>query len=354
MRTLASRALTALVAAAIAAAVSPGARADDDAPAKPEKKPAKGGKKAPAKSGRKPVTVDRVVAVVNDTIILESELYMAAAPLMGELESIQDPREKQRQFKALLRQVLETMIDDELIVQAAGEASLEVGEEEVDKAVAEVKKQNKLTDAQLEEALAMQGYTLAAYRRDVKKQILRLRAVNVLVRPNVSVTDDEVREKYDSMSRKAGAVTEIKLAHILVAVAPDASAEDKAVARRRAGELTERARGGESFAELALAASEDPSTKEAGGELGWFKRGELPSEWEDQLFNSDTGDVRGPIEGPRGYHVFVIVDAKKDKVKPFEEAKAAVREELYVEEMEKQTKLWLEELRRKAHIEIKL
>jgi parvulin-like peptidyl-prolyl isomerase len=310
--------------------------------------------KAPAKPAQKAIVIERVVAIVNDTIILESELYQRAAPELADLEQIADPREKQRQFQQKLRQVLDEMIDEELILQAAAEADLDVTDEEIDKAIAEVKKSNKLTDKQLEDALAMQGYTMAAYRKDVRKQILRLRAINVLVRPRVSVSDEEVKERYGQMTRRAGAVVAVRVAHILVLVPEDASPEVKDEARRRAGELTERARGGEDFAKLALAASEDAGTKEKGGDIGWFKRGELPTEWEESLFNAEKGEIRGPLPGPNGYHVFMILDMKKDKVKSFDESKDDIRNDLYVEEMEKQTRIWVQELRKKAHVEVKL
>ena len=314
----------------------------------------KGKKPNATPKGPKPIVVERVVAIVNDSVILESEVYQRAAPQLGDLEQIQDPREKQKQFKALLRQTLDDMVDDELILQAAAESELNVTDEEVDKAVTEVKKGNKLTDAQLAEALQAQGYSMAGYRKDVHRQILRLRAVNVLVRPRVTVSDEDVKEAYEKQQRKAGAVTEVRVAHILISLPANASAEEKAAARRRATELLERAKGGEDFAKLALGSSEDASTKDQGGDLGWFKRGELPTEWETQLFVADKGDVRGPIEGPRGLHVFKVVDAKKDSIKPFDEVKDKLRNDMYADQMEKQTKVWLEELRRKAHIEIKL
>jgi peptidyl-prolyl cis-trans isomerase SurA len=320
------------------------------APGPPTAAPAK----KPTPKGPKPIIVERVVAIVNDSVILETELYQRAAPQLGDLEQVRDAREKQKQFKALLRQTLDDMIDDELILQAAAESELSVTDEEIDKAIGEVKKGNKLTDAQLAEALQAQGYSMTAYRKDVKKQILRLRAVNVLVRPRVTVSDEDVKEAYEKQQRKAGAVTEVRVAHILLSLPANASAEEKAAAKKRATELVERARGGEDFAKLALGSSEDASTKDQGGDLGWFKRGELPTEWETQLFVADKGDVRGPIEGPRGLHVFKVVDTKKDSVKAFDEVKDKLRNDMYADEMEKQTKVWLEELRRKAHVEVKL
>lgn len=303
---------------------------------------------------KKAVVVERVVAVVNDTIILESELMQRVAPHAAELQDVSDPRERQRQWRQIVRAELDRMIEEELIVQAAAEANLDVTEEEVEKAIAEVKKQNRLTDEQFEQALRAQGYTMAQYRKDVRRQILQLRAVNVMVRPRVSVTDDEVREHYDRMVGRSAVVLEVKLAHILVALPERPTEADIADARRRAGELVSRARAGEDFGQLALAYSEEKSTKGDGGVLGWFKRGELPTDWEEIIFSMDKGDVRGPVRGPQGLHVFKVMDVKKDQVKPFEQVKDQIRAQLYNEELEKQTRVWLEELRKRAHVEVKL
>jgi peptidyl-prolyl cis-trans isomerase SurA len=311
--------------------------------------------KAAADAGPKPTVVERVVAVVNNEVILESELYQHAAPMLADLQQQGgDARERQKQYKTILRQALDDLINEELIVQAATEAELTVEDGEVDKAIAEVKKQNKLTDAQLADALRSQGLTMAQYRRDVRRQILRLRTVNTLVRPRVSVSEEEIKERYEKEQRQSGAVTEVHVAHILVAVPETATRAEREAARRRAGELVERARGGEDFTALVTSSSDDDGSKAAGGDLGWFKRSELPTAWETELFAAEAGDIRGPLDGPRGVHVFKITESKRDAIKPYAEVKDALQRELYGDEMEKQTRLWIEELRRKANIEIKL
>jgi parvulin-like peptidyl-prolyl isomerase len=309
--------------------------------------------KPPAKKA-KPIVVERVVGVVNDTVILQTEVVQRAATMAGELDQIPDAREKERQWKALVRQMLSDMIDEELILQAGSEAQLDVTEDEVDRAIEEVKKNNKLTDKQLLEALGAQGYTLATYRKDVKRNILRLRSINILVRPRVNVSDDEVKAYYDKTMGKAAMVTEVRVAHILLSLSAKPSAEELDTARRRAAELVARARGGEDFAQLVLGNSDDPATKQNGGDLDWFKRNELPTEWEEVLFSMEVGDVRGPLTGPRGLHVFKILDNKKEKSQAFEKVKQRLHDQLYAQELEKQTKLWIEELRKKAHVEVKL
>jgi parvulin-like peptidyl-prolyl isomerase len=309
---------------------------------------------APAAPGRKKIVIDRVAAVVNDAVILESEVRKRATPLLSDLDDIDDARKRQRQWQQLLRQTLEDMVHEELMVQAANEAKLEVTTEEVEKAINEVKRSNKLTDKQLEDALAQQDYSIAEYRKDLRRQILRLRAQNVLVRPRVQITDEEVKSHYAKIAGQSAAVTEVRLRHILISLPEDAGAEVLADARRRAGNLMERVKSGEDFAQVALNASDDLDSKSSGGELGWFKKGTLPPEWDEVVFDMAAGEVRGPVRGPRGLHVFQVVDTKTEPVRDFEEVKEELRNQLYNEELGKQTKVWLEELRRKAHVEVKM
>jgi peptidyl-prolyl cis-trans isomerase SurA len=300
-----------------------------------------------------PVVVDRVSAVVNEAIILESEVVQRAAPLLAEITSF-DAQERAREWRQIQRKVVDQMVDEELIIEAADEAKLEVTDDEVQKAIDEIKRQNRLTDKQLEAALAQQGTSLRSYRKDVKRQILRLRAVSTLVRPRVQVSDDQVRSRYEKISGQSSVVTEVHLRHILLALPERPNQAQVDAARRRAGELVDRARGGEDFATLARETSQDQATRAEGGDLGWYKRGELPTDWEEIVFAMDTGETRGPVQGPRGLHVFQLVDNKKDTVRPFDEVKETLREQLFQEDMEKQTKVWLQELRKKAHVEVKL
>lgn len=300
-----------------------------------------------------PITLERVSAVVNDTVILESEVVQRAAPMLAEIESVA-AEDRAREWRQILRKTLDGMVEEQLIIEAATEAKLEVTDEEVDKAVGEIKRQNKLTDRQLEQALAQQGTTMAQYKKDVRRQIMRLRAVSTLVRPRVQVGDEEVKSRYDKLSGQSSTVTEVHLRHILIALPDKPSPAQIDAARRRAGEIVDRARAGEDFAALAKANSQDPTTKDGGGDLGWYKRGELPTEWEEIVFAMDANETRGPVQGPRGLHVFQLVENKNEQVRPFAEVKDSLREQLFQEEMEKQTKVWLQELKKRAHVEVKI
>lgn len=333
------RILTAVAAAALVAAAA-GSAGAQPSPKLPKKVDHRG----------KTVLVDRVVAVINDDIVLQSELMARSAPMVADLNNVTDPRERARRRDKIIDQVLDDMINEDLVVQAAKEAQLEVKPKEVDDALDEIKRQNKLDDKGLEQALAMQGYTIASYKKDVKRQILRMRAINMLVRPKVTVTDDDVRARYDEMGRRSATVSKVHLHHVLIALPEKPTEAELEKAKARAAEVIEKARAGEDFAKLAKEYSDDASTRDDGGDLGEIERGTIATEWEQVVFAMDKGEVRGPISGPRGLHVFYVSDVVKSDRKPFAEVKEKIRNDLYRQEMDKQTRQWMDELRKKAHI----
>jgi parvulin-like peptidyl-prolyl isomerase len=307
-----------------------------------------------AGDGPTPLIVDRVVAVVNDEVVLSTELMMRVAPMAFELNKITDPRERARRQAKLSSQVLEEMVNEQLVTQAAAAANLDVSSKEVEAAITDLKKQNKLDDDALAKALRMQGYNMSSYRKDVRNQILRMRAVNTLVRPKVSITEDDLRAKYDETSRRATQVSEVHLQHILVAVPAGSSKEVQDAARAKATKALELAKGGADFAKLAETYSDDPATKNTGGDLGWIERGTIPTEWEVIVFAMAKGETRGPINGKNGLHVFRVSELKESKQEAFDAVKERIRNELYRVELDKQTRLWVDDLRKKAHYEIKL
>jgi peptidyl-prolyl cis-trans isomerase SurA len=267
---------------------------------------------------------------------------------------ITDPAERKRRLAKLASQVLDEMVNEELIVQAGEAAKIEVDSSEVQAALDEIKQQNKLDDAGLQQALAQQGYTLANYKADLRRQLLRLRAVNQLVAPKVQVTDEDVRARYDEMKRRSQSVSAVQLSHILIKLPAHPTEQQIADARERAAKAMARVKAGEPFAKVAADVSDDDSTKSAGGMLGWFERGSINPEWEQIVFSMQKGDVRGPVKGPQGLHVFYADDLKQSALKPFDQMKDQLQRELRRRELDKQTQSWVQDLRKKAYIDIKL
>ena len=337
----------------LACALAAPAHAEDDAPAPVPDKPELPKKRKSPNAGKK-VVVERVVAVVNNSIILASELEARLMPVRGDAMQIADPKERDRRLAKLASQVLDEMISEELIVQAAEAAKIEVESSEVQAALDEIKQQNNLDDAGLAQVLAAQGYNLANYRHDLRRQLMRLRAVNQLVAPKVQVTEEDIRARYDQMQRRSESVSAVSLSHILFKLPEHPTEQQLNEAKEKASRSLERLRAGEAFEKVAIEMSEDDGTKASGGQLGWFQRGSINPEWEPIVFSMEKGDVRGPVTGPQGLHVFQVGEVKKSQLKTYAEMKEQLSRELRRREMDKQTQTWLEELRKKAYIDIKL
>jgi peptidyl-prolyl cis-trans isomerase SurA len=378
-----------LLALVVCASVPSGAMADDKPAAKPAADPAKPAadpaKPAadPAKPAAKPaaeaaptepssspagsraaagspnrgakVKIDYVVAIVNDAIILNSELEARRVPVMTEAQQIADPKERDRRIAKLTSQVLDEMVNDELEVQAAEAAKIEVESSEVQAALDEIKQQNNLDDTGLAAALSAQGFTLANYKQEVRRQMLRLRAENQMIAPKVQVSDEDVRARYDQMARRTEQVQAVRLSHMLFKLPDHPTEQQIAEAKEKAAKAIARVRGGEDFAKVAQAESEDDSTKATGGEIGWVQRGSMANpEWEPVVFAMEKGDVRGPVTGPQGFHVFQVTEVKRSDLKAFTEMKEQLSRELRRREQEKLVQNWRDDLRKKAYIDIKL
>lgn len=299
--------------------------------------------------------VERIVAVVNQEIVLQSELEERVRPMMQQIDQIQDESQKAQRLDQLRRQMLDMMIDEKLIVQEANKLKLTVTEADLERAVADVMEKNSLTREELEQALAQEGQTLNAYKyKIVKPQLLRLRVINVQVRSRVSVSDDEVRALYQKNMRALGVETKVRARHIFLQVPAEATPKDEARVKARAEELLARIRGGADFATLAREVSQDPVTRRDGGDLGTFARGTLPSNIEEVVFAMKKNDVRGPLRTDRGYHLVQLLEREESSARSFDEVKDELQNTLYAQKMEKATTAWLAEVRKKAHIDIRL
>jgi peptidyl-prolyl cis-trans isomerase SurA len=296
--------------------------------------------------------VERVAAVVGDALVLASEVEERVGPLMADVNRIPDPDKRAAQATALRRQVLERLIDDELILQQAADLKLSITSDQIDASIEEIKKQNSLTDDQLREALRQQGMTMAGYRADLRRQLLRYKVLNIAVGSRVNVSDDEVRAYYER-HMKDGSNVQVRASHVFVAIPEGADATAVAEKQRQAQKLLERAQAGEDFAKLARESSDDAATRADGGDLGYFGRDMLPKAIEELVFSMKVGDVRGPIRVEGGFHVIKLVDRKTKDPKPFDEVKDEIRMQLHQKDMERQTKIYLGELRKKTLVDIR-
>ncbi len=305
---------------------------------------------APEAMGR---VVEKIAAVVGDEIVLLSEVEERAAPFLQEIAALPNPQQRAARASALRREVLERLVDDHLIVQQANELKLAVSSEEIDRSIEQIKKEANLTDARLLEELRKIGQTMASYRQDTRKLLLRHKVIQIAVGSKISVSDSDVQAYYERHLR-SGANVQVRASHVFIAIPENADAaavlEKEAIAKK----VLERAKAGEDFAKLAREVSQDPATRNEGGDLGLFGRGMLPKAIEEMVFSMRVGEVRGPARADRGFHVIKLVDRKVDEVKPLADIRQDLRNQLHQKEVERQTKNFLSELRKRTLVELRM
>jgi len=298
--------------------------------------------------------VDRVAAVVNNDVITLSEVEKRAAPELARIDQETSGAERGQKRAAAMKRTLDTMIDEKLVDNELKELKVTIGDKEVDAAIDEVKKSYNLNDEQLQQAVAREGYTLAEYREQMRKQIGRYKLISEKVRKNVKVSDADVQTEYDRMTRAEGEDYEVHIRHILIAVPRNASQAQVEQGRRKAAAVSVEAREpGVDFAELAKKRSEGSSSSD-GGDLGFFKRGTMVPEFERVAFNLKTGEVSEPVRTQFGWHVLKLEEIRKLGMKPLAEVRPEIEERLRRAQADRLTSQYMETLRNAAVVEKKI
>ncbi len=247
----------------------------------------------------KGVMLDRVAAVVNDGVVLRSELeeQMSLVSERLKAQGLEMPP-----VDVLRQQVLERLILQELQIQRAQRAGIRVNDENLNQALAEVAQRNNIGLAQLPAALAAQGIDYGAYRETVRREmtIQVLQQRDVIQRINVSPR--ELEQFLEKQKSRPSELNEYNLSHILIAVPQEATPQQLEDATRRAEDVVNRARQGEDFARLAVANSNSQTALE-GGALGWRRGPEIPTVLADLVVGLKPGEVSAPLRTPSGYHI---------------------------------------------------
>lgn len=247
----------------------------------------------------KGVMLDRVAAVVNDGVVLRSELEEQMS-LVGERLKAQGL--EMPPADVLRQQVLERLILQELQIQRAQRAGIRVNDENLNQALAEVAQRNNIGLAQLPAALAAQGIDYGAYRETVRREmtIQVLQQRDVIQRINVSPR--ELEQFLEKQKSRPSELNEYNLSHILIGVPQEATPQQLEDATRRADDVVNRARQGEDFARLAVAYSNSQTALE-GGALGWRRGPEIPTVLADLVVGLKPGEISAPLRTPSGYHI---------------------------------------------------
>jgi peptidyl-prolyl cis-trans isomerase SurA len=259
----------------------------------------------PAAWGQRTVLVDRVVAVVNKEVITASELNEAIGSAERHLRRQGTPPPPR---DLLERQMLERLVLEKAQLQLARETGIRVDEVQLDRAVQRIAEQNRMTLAEFRGALERDKVPFAAYREDLREQIILSRLREREVNDRIQVGEGEIDLFLAEMKAPAERV-EFNLAHILVRIPEQASPERIEAARGRAEKVALEARGGGDFAGLAASYSDAPDALQ-GGAIGWRAQDRLPDLFVSALAKMKPGEISDVLRSPAGFHVVKLLERR--------------------------------------------
>lgn len=294
--------------------------------------------------------LDHIVAVVEEDVVLRSELDRETEVTRARLRSAGKPVPSD---DVLEREVLEQLILARLQAAAASRSGITVSEEEVDNAIAGIAERNKITVPQLKQILANSGIGYNGFRENIRKQLLEVNFQRQQLGGTIQVSDAEIDNYLKQQpveAPSARVVTQTRARHILIRTGERTSDQD---ARSRLETLRGRIRGGEEFASIARANSDDTASALKGGELGWINPGDTTPEFEEQLAKLQPMEISEPFKTPFGWHIVQVEERRQQNIADEArraEAAAQIRERKGKEAVELLTR----RLRDEAYVEIRL
>lgn len=252
------------------------------------------------------VLLDRIVAVVNEGVILQSQMDSKVDLVAGQLRdqnTTLPPRE------VLESQVLEQLIVQEVQLQRARRLGVRVPDAMLNSTLQQVAQRNGISLSDLPRAMAAQGIDYRQYREDMRNEMIldALRQRDVVAQ--ISVSEREIKRFLDKQESSAGDQIDYELSHILITAGPDATPDKVAEAGERVEQLYQRLVAGEDFAELAVRYSEGQNALD-GGDLGWRKGAQLPAVFFDAVSDLQPGEFTDPIRSPSGFHLLKLNDVR--------------------------------------------
>jgi peptidyl-prolyl cis-trans isomerase SurA len=313
------------------------------------------------------IIVERVVAVVGDRPILLSELENRTRPFRLQiLQKVPAGPQRSAAQDQINREMLQKMIDEELEQQAAERAHLSVTSEEVDNSLKSIAaSQNLALTDLLREARTRSGLSEQEYRDEIRRQILEGKMLQLRVKGRIRITEEDVNIRCQRAIKEERKLREYHPAWIVLRVMPGSSPAAELERGQLAKQIVARARGGEDFATLVKAYSDDSTTKEAGGDLGVRAPRESPNaqqgrrpvlnkEFEDEIMKLEPGGVSDPIRAGEGIVIFKLLTRQDSQIKSCADARQQIIALLQNEQFEHAKRKWLDELKLRTHIDVRL
>lgn len=255
------------------------------------------------------VPLDHIVAVVNDDVIMQSELEAKMKTVRGQIEQQGSRMPPPSIFE---RQVLDNLVQNRVQLQQASRMGIRVDDETLNRTISNIAAENQVSLTQFREILEQDGYSYEHFREDIRNEITLSQLRKRQVENRIVVTEREINNFLANQEFQGTFQTEIRLSHILLSL-PEAATEDEIEqVRQVAAQIREDLLAGADFTEMANMVS-DGGNASNGGDLGWRKIEDIPSLFADYIPEMKHGDISELIQSPSGFHIIKISAIKSDK-----------------------------------------
>lgn len=252
------------------------------------------------------IKLDRIVAIVDQTVVTEQELESRIATVTAQLkkQGTELPEES-----VLRKQILERLISDTLQLQYAMQTGLKVDDVQLDKTIERIAEQNQLSLAEFSEALAKEGISLRKFRSDIRNEITIARLREREVDNRVNVSESEIDNYLTNQNASGQSQDEFEISHILIRTPEEGATEDVQKAKSKVDDAVKALNAGTSFAKVSASFSDAPNALE-GGSLGWKQAAQVPTLFLDALKNLQVGEVSAPLRSPNGFHILKLTNKR--------------------------------------------
>jgi len=263
--------------------------------------------------------LDRVAAIVNDGVVLESEITDLIATIKARASK---NNQSLPSDNALRIQVTEKLINDTLIMQIGERMGIQVSDAELDQTIGNMAQENKMTLEQFRQSVIDEGSSYDKYRENVRTELISGQVSRGSVRRRIYISPQEVNNLLSSMKEQTSNDVDYHLGHILIEFPAEANAEEMAAQKNKADKVIELLNNGSDFTKIAMSSS-GASNALTGGDLGWKNINEMPTLFSELIEGKSKGDVFGPIRTGLGFSIVKILDIRGRQVVEIEEVKAS-------------------------------
>ncbi len=250
--------------------------------------------------------LDRIVAIINDDVIMRSELAEKIRTVTVQMQEQNIPLPPQA---ILEKQVLDRLIMTKLQIQTAQNTGIRVDDETLNRTISNIAAENELNLNQFREILEGDGYGYETFRKDIRNEILISRLQQRQVDNRIIVTEREIENFLSNREFQGETDIEFHIAHILIAINEGASTRQVSKTRETADKVLSELQGGANFSNMAATYSDGQQALD-GGDLGWSKAGQVPTLFADFITNMEAGDLSDIIKSPSGYHIIKLLDKR--------------------------------------------